>query len=77
VSFIANIKRILHWRDKDVPQINLDVELYQQLKPFRLPLILTVLMVLFGTLGYILIDDFSLSDAVYQSGITFTLDLER
>jgi voltage-gated potassium channel len=27
---------------------------------------------LFGTLGYVVIDDFSLLDAIYQTGITFT-----
>ncbi len=72
MNSIKKVKKLLHWRDKNVPKINLDVELYQQLKPFRLPLILTVLMILFGALGYIIIDDFSLSDAIYQSGITFT-----
>jgi len=29
-------------------------------------------MMMFGTLGYIAIDDFSLMDAIYQTGITFT-----
>jgi len=29
-------------------------------------------MILIGALGYIIIDDFSLDDAIYQAGITFT-----
>ena len=29
-------------------------------------------MIMLGALGYIIIDDFSLSDAIYQAGITFT-----
>ncbi len=69
---VKKIKKLLHWREKNIPKITLDTELYQQLKPFRLPLILTVLITLFGTLGYVIIDDFSLSDAIYQSVITFT-----
>jgi len=72
VSLLQKIKKLLHWSDRKVPAINLDTKLYQELKPFRLPLILTVLMIMLGALGYIIIDDFSLSDAIYQAGITFT-----
>ncbi len=66
------IKKLLHWSDRKVPAINLDTKLYQELKPFRLPLILTVLMIMIGALGYIIIDNFSLDDAIYQAAITFT-----
>ena len=69
---LRKIKKLLHWSDRNTPAINLNTELYQQLKPFRLPLILTVLMILIGALGYMIIDDFSLDDAIYQAGITFT-----
>ena len=69
---LRKIKKLLHWSDRSIPAINLNTELYQQLKPFRLPLILTVLMILIGALGYMIIDDFSLDDAIYQAGITFT-----
>jgi len=69
---LRKIKKLLHWSERSIPPINLNTELYQQLKPFRLPLILTVLMILIGALGYIIIDDFSLDDAIYQAGITFT-----
>jgi len=72
VSLLQKIKKLLHWSDRKIPAINLNTELYQQLKPFRLPLILTVLMIMIGALGYIIIDDFSLDDAIYQAGITFT-----
>ena len=72
MSLLQKIKKLLHWSDRKVPAINLDTKLYQELKPFRLPLILTVLMIMLGALGYIIIDDFSLSDAIYQAGITFT-----
>lgn len=47
-------------------------EIYGHLKPFRLPLILTVVTMLIGTLGYVIIDGFTLMDAIYQTGVTFT-----
>ncbi len=69
---LKKLQKFLHWQKKPKPEISLDTELYTQLAPFRLPLILTVLMMMFGTIGYILIDNMSLSDAIYQTGITFT-----
>ncbi len=66
------IKKFLGWRSAPKPHITLNDEFYGQLAPFRLPLILTVLIMLIGTLGYMLIDDFPLMDAIYQTGITFT-----
>lgn len=66
------IKKFLNWRETSKPHITLNDELYVLLAPFRLPLILTVLTMLFGTFGYILIDNMSLLDALYQTGITFT-----
>ena len=72
MNFIKKVKKFLHWRSSAKPEISLDTELFVNLAPFRLPLILTVLMMLLGTIGYIVIDDFSLMDAIYQTGITFT-----
>lgn len=72
MKWIKRVKKFLHWREPKKPEIDLDTELYLQLAPFRLPLILTVLMMMVGTLGYIIIDDFTLMDAIYQTGITFT-----
>jgi len=66
------IKKFLNWRETSKPHITLSDELYVLLAPFRLPLILTVLTMMFGTFGYILIDNMSLLDALYQTGITFT-----
>lgn len=68
----SKIKKFLDWSEESKPEYNLDTELYQQLKAFRLPLVSIVLMMLFGTLGYIFIDGFSLIDAIYQAGMTFT-----
>jgi voltage-gated potassium channel len=67
-----SIKKFLNWREKSTPHITLNDELYVHLAPFRLPLILTILTMMFGTFGYIIIDDMSLLDALYQAGITFT-----
>ncbi len=72
MSIISKIKHLLNWKESRKPLVNLDIELYQQLAPLRLPLILTILLMMFGTLGYIAIDNFSLMDAIYQTGITFT-----
>jgi len=66
------IKKLLGWRSTPKPHITLNDEYYAQLAPFRLPLILTVLIMLVGTLGYMIIDHFPLMDAIYQTGITFT-----
>jgi len=66
------VKRFLNWREKPTPHITLNDELYVLLAPFRLPLILTILTMMFGTFGYIIIDDMELLDALYQTGITFT-----
>jgi len=66
------IKKFLNWRETSKPHITLNDELYVLLAPFRLPLILTVLTMMFGTFGYIIIDNMTLLDALYQTGITFT-----
>jgi voltage-gated potassium channel len=70
--FTQKIKRFLGWRSAAKPHITLNDEYYGHLAPFRLPLILTVLIMLIGTLGYMVIDGFPLMDAIYQTGITFT-----
>lgn len=65
-------KKFLGWRENPKAHITLNDELYVLLAPFRLPLILTVLTMFFGTLGYMWVDNMSLLDALYQTGITFT-----
>ena len=72
MSVLDKIKRFLDWSGSTKPDINLYTEIYDQLRPFRLPLITIVLMMLIGTLGYIFIAGFSLVDAFYQAGMTFT-----
>jgi voltage-gated potassium channel len=70
--FIEKVKKFLGWRSAPKPHITLNDEYYSHLAPFRLPIILTVLIMLIGTLGYMAIDNFTLMDAIYQTGITFT-----
>lgn len=72
MTTIEKFKKFLGWRSTPKPHITLNDEYYAHLAPFRLPLILTVLMMLIGTVGYMAIDNFPLMDAIYQTGITFT-----
>jgi len=72
LTTLSRVKKFLNWRETSTPHITLNDELYVLLAPFRVPLILTILTMLVGTFGYIIIDDMSLIDALYQTGITFT-----
>jgi len=69
---LDRVRKNLGWKKSVSPHITLNEEFYGQLAPFRIPFILTVLVMLIGTIGYMAIDDFSLMDAIYQTGITFT-----
>ncbi len=71
-NFFSWLADFFHWETSKKPEIDLRSEIWGELKPFRIPVILTILITLFGTLGYIWIDHFSLMDALYQTGITFT-----
>ena len=72
MSLLSKIRKLIHWESAPKPDINLLPEVYSHFKAFRVPLILTVLTMMIGTLGYVIIDDFALMDAIYQTGITFT-----
>jgi voltage-gated potassium channel len=73
MSFFKNIKTLLGWQgNPPKPEFDLDKEIYSQFKHFRLPLILVQLIMIIGTIGYMAIDHFSILDAIYQTGITFT-----
>jgi len=72
MTSIEKLKKFLGWRSAQKPHITLNDEFYSHLAPFRFPLILTVLIMLVGTIGYMIIDHFPLMDAIYQTGITFT-----
>jgi len=73
VKRIRNIKKALGWEYKpSKPEFSLDKEIYSQFRHFRLPLILLQVIMMVGTIGYMVIDDFEILDAIYQTGITFT-----
>lgn len=72
MSLLEKIKKFLNWSDSSKPEVDLNTELYEQLRFFRLPLIAVILMLMFGALGYVVINDFSLIDGIYQAGMTFT-----
>ena len=72
MNLINKIRNFLHWETPPKPDYQLLPEIYGHLQAFRLPLILTVIVMLIGTMGYVLIDSMSLLDAIYQTGITFT-----
>jgi len=72
MNLLPRIRKFLNWESSPKPQAKLLPEVYPHLKAFRLPLILTVLIMMIGSLGYVIIDDFGLMDAIYQAGITFT-----
>jgi voltage-gated potassium channel len=70
-SFLEFLEKSGENRQKK-EDIFLDQAIYYELRHFRLPILMIVLTMLFGTLGYMIIDGFSLMDAIYQTGITFT-----
>ena len=72
MNLLQRIRKFLHWESAPKPDVKLLPEVYPLIKAFRLPLILTVLTMMIGTMGYVIIDDFTLMDAIYQTGITFT-----
>ncbi|MDF1874644.1 NAD-binding protein [Sulfurimonas sp. SAG-AH-194-I05] len=72
MNLLSRIRTFLHWEKTPTPDVELLPEIYSHLKAFRLPLIFTVLTMMIGTVGYVIIDDFELMDAIYQTGITFT-----
>ncbi len=71
MKFTQRLKNLFSSR-KTKPQYNLDIEIYKELEIFRLPLIFIVLMMFFGSVGYMVTADFGLMDAIYQAGMTFT-----
>jgi len=72
VNLLSRIRKFLHWEASPKPHITLNDELYAQLQPFRTPIILVQLCMIIGTLGYIYIEDYSIMNAIFQSGYTFT-----
>lgn len=72
MRFFTKLGRFLHWEKSSKPDIDLSGELYEQLKPFRFPLILIQLGLIIGTLGYVVLEDYTLMEAFFQTSYTFT-----
>ena len=72
MNLLERIRKFLHWETSPKPAITLNDELYAQLLPFRTPLILIQICMIIGTLGYIYIEDYTIMDAIFQTGYTFT-----
>lgn len=72
MNLLEKIRNFLHWEISPKPAVTLNDELYAQLLPFRTPLILIQLLMLVGTLGYVYIEDYTIMDAIFQAGYTFT-----
>lgn len=72
MNLLQRIRKFLNWEIAPKPDSKLLPEVYPHLKAFRLPLILTVVVMLIGTIGYVVIDDFPIIDAIYQTAVTFT-----
>jgi len=72
LNLLERIRKFLNWEIAPKPDKKLLPEVYPHLKAFRLPLILTVFIMLIGTIGYVIIDNFTVMDAIYQTAITFT-----
>ncbi len=73
MGFLRRTKKALGWEIRTAkPQYDLNSEIYSQLKPFRLPLILIQAMMIVGTLGYVYIEDYSIMHAIFQASYTFT-----
>lgn len=72
MNLLERIRTLLHWETSPKPAITLNDELYTQLLPFRTPLILIQFCMVIGTLGYMYIEDYTIMDAIFQTGYTFT-----
>ncbi|RAX58569.1 potassium channel protein [Helicobacter monodelphidis] len=72
MELLKKLGKILHWERPTRPEVDLSGDLYEQLKPFRLPFVLLQLGLLISTLGYMLITDYNLMQAFFQSSYTFT-----
>lgn len=72
MNLLRKLQKFLNWEPTPKPDITLNAELYAQFLPFRTPLILIQLCMIFGTLGYMYIEDHTLINALFQTGYTFT-----
>lgn len=72
MNLLSRVRQFLHWEASPKPHVTLNDELYAQLLPFRTPIILIQLCMIIGTIGYIYIEDYTIMNAIFQTGYTFT-----
>lgn len=72
MNLLEKIRNFLHWETSPKPTITLNDELYTQLLPFRTPLVLIQMLMVIGTFGYVYIENYTIMDAIFQAGYTFT-----
>lgn len=72
MNLLEKIRNFLHWETSPKPTITLNDELYTQLLPFRIPLVLIQMLMVIGTFGYVYIENYTIMDAIFQAGYTFT-----
>lgn len=72
MNLLEKIRNFLHWETSPKPTITLNDELYAQLLPFRTPLVLIQMLMVIGTFGYVYIENYTVMDAIFQAGYTFT-----
>ena len=72
MSLLDKLKNVLNWGNSSRPDIDLSSQLYDQFKAFRLPLVLIQVFILIGTLGYFILEDYTIVQAFFQSSYTFT-----
>lgn len=72
MNLLEKIRNFLHWETSPKPTITLNDELYAQLLPFRTPLVLIQMLMVIGTFGYVYIENYTIMDAIFQAGYTFT-----
>ena len=69
---IKGLKRFLSSFRGQKPDISLAPQLLSELSKFRLPLIIVQISFILGTLGYLILEDYSIMDAFFQTSYTFT-----
>ncbi|MCK9161323.1 MAG: potassium channel protein [Arcobacter butzleri] len=72
-SFKKKFGKFIGWdQTSRKPQYNLNPLIYEQLKPFRLPLVMIQIVMIIGTLGYVYFEDYDIMHAIFQAAYTFS-----
>lgn len=66
------IKNLFSIDKSKKPDIDLSAELLDELSRFRFPLVIVQVFLVLGTLGYLMLEDYTLIEAFFQASYTFT-----